>query len=286
VISIVIPAYNEADSIPGSVKSCFEVLASTQADKFEVIVVDDGSQDETSELAQTAGARVIRNLYNMGYGFSLKAGIGAAQYDTIVITDADGTYPIERLPNLLEIYGRGFNMVVGSRQGKFYRESFFKMPLRLLLKRLVEFSVDREIPDINSGFRIFSKQEITPYFNRLCDTFSFTTSLTLAYMMTGKFVAYEPIDYYKRVGKTKVRLFKDSLRTLQYVVQAILYYNPLKIFIVMCCCTLVFSLFCFLISATLGLLSGFILGVGSILVTMIIFALGLLADLLRQIMVK
>lgn len=283
MISIVIPAYNEADSILVTVKSCFEALAPHIG---EVIVVDDNSQDNTSELAEKAGAKVVRNLNNMGYGFSLKAGILAAQYDTIVITDADGTYPITRLQDLLSIYKRGFNMVVGCRTGRFYRESFLKMPLRLLLKWLVEFSVDQEIPDINSGFRIFSKEEITPYFMRLCNTFSFTTSLTLAYMMTGKFVTYEPIEYYKRIGKTKVRLLKDSMRTLLYVVQAILYYNPLKIFLVMCGCTLTFSLFCFLMSATLGLLSGFILGVGSILVTIIIFALGLLADLLRQIMVK
>src|SRR4029078_4649950 len=78
------------------------------------------------------------------------------------------------------------------------------------------------------------KKEIKPFFPKLCDTFSFTTSLTLAYMMTGRFVQYIPIDYKKREGKTKVRLFRDSMRTLQFIVEAIMFYNPIKIFLVFC----------------------------------------------------
>jgi len=104
--------------------------------------------------------------------------------------------------------------------------------------------------------------------------------------MSKKFISYIPIPYYKRKGKTKVRIFKDSLRTMQYVVQAILYYNPLKMFIVLSFITLIFSVFFFMISAFFHFLSAFVLGIGCILVAIIIFALGLLADLLRQIMVK
>jgi polyisoprenyl-phosphate glycosyltransferase len=286
VISVIIPAYNEEDAITYSIEAVMKTLMCIEGVDSEIIVIDDGSSDQTSQLAKAAGAKVIRNPHNMGYGFSLKAGIRAAKFDTIAITDADGTYPIAQLPNLLNQYAKGFNMVVGCRTGKYYRESFLKMPLRIILKALVEFAVGRKIPDINSGFRIFSKEDILPYFNHLCDSFSFTTSMTLAYMMTGKFVSYEPIDYHKRIGKTKIRLFRDSLKTLQFIVQAILYYNPIKIFLVMCGLTLSFAVLCFAMSALFGLLSGFILGVGSVLMTILIFALGLLADLLRQIMVK
>ena len=122
-------------------------------------------------------------------------------------------------------------MVVGARTGKYYRESIMKSLLRIILKFLVEFTAGRSIPDINSGLRVFSKKTITNYLQHLCNTFSFTTSLTLAYMMTGKFVEYIPIEYGKRMGVSKVRLFRESLRTLQYITQSIIYYNPLKLFI-------------------------------------------------------
>ena len=248
--------------------------------------MDDGSSDETANLARETGAEVIKHPHNIGYGRSLKDGIRNAKYDTVVITDADGTYPLDEIPPLLKEYKNGFNMVVGARTGKHYRESIFKSPLRKILKWLVEFTAGRKIPDINSGLRVFSKKEAIPYLSHLCDTFSFTTSMTLAYMMTGKYVTYMPIPYNKRVGESKVRLFRDSLRTLQYIVQAILYYNPIKLFIVICGFTLSFSVLCFFMSAFLQLTSAFYLGVGSILVTLIIVSLGLLADLLCQIMGK
>ncbi|NEQ64719.1 MAG: glycosyltransferase family 2 protein [Symploca sp. SIO2D2] len=286
MISVIIPALNEENSIVLTVKEVLRVLASLDMMDAEVIIIDDGSSDSTGKLATEAGAKVIRHPHNMGYGFSLKTGIKAARFDTIVITDADGTYPIEAIPKLLEEYEKGFNLVVGSRTGRYYRESLLKMPLRIVLRWLVEFVVGHSVPDINSGLRVFSKQDILPYFNHLCDSFSFTTSMTLAYSMTKKFLTYIPITYHKRIGKTKVRLLRDSLRTLQYIVQAALYYNPLKIFIVLCFLVLFCSVIFFMISIIFNFLSAFILGIGCILLTIIIFALGLIADLLRQIMVK
>ena len=177
-------------------------------------------------------------------------------------------------------------MVVGKRTGKFFRESIIKSPLRKILKFLVEFTAGRSIPDINSGFRIFTKSTVQNYFNHLCNTFSFTTSLTLAYMMTGKTVHYVDIPYNERKGQTKVRLFRDSLRTLQYIVQAINYYNPLKIFILFAFLCFSSSLIGFLMSAIFGFKSGFYLGVGGLLTCIIIFCFGLIADLLKQIMDK
>lgn len=284
MISIIIPAYNEQDAIVETVKSARRVLTDDGIEPCEILVVDDGSSDETANLAREAGAEVIKHPHNIGYGRSLKDGIRNAKFDTVVITDADGTYPLDEIPSLLKEYKNGFNMVVGARTGKHYRESWFKAPLRMILKWLVEFTAGRKIPDINSGLRVFSKKEAIPYLNHLCDTFSFTTSITLAYMMTGKYVSYIPIPYSKRVGQSKVRLFRDSLRTLQYIVQSILYYNPIKLFIVICGFTLLFSASCFLIAALVQHTGGFYLGIGSILVTLIIFSLGLIADLLCQIM--
>jgi glycosyltransferase involved in cell wall biosynthesis len=285
VISGVIPAYNEEMAIAETVRSLYKVLESLGV-PFEVIVVNDGSTDATGELAEEAGARVIHHPHNVGYGRSLKSGIQAAQYDCIAITDADGTYPVEEIPRLLEVMQQGYDMVVGERTGDAYREGRAKSFLRRALKVLVEFSAEREVPDINSGLRLFRREIALSHLAQLCDTFSFTTSLTLAFMMTGRFVGYVPIPYQARVGETKVRLFWDTYRTYLYVVQAILYYRPLKIFTVLCTVALIFSSIAVMLGFVLQVRSGFMLGVGGLVATLVIFSLGLLADLLKQIMNK
>lgn len=284
MISIIIPAYNEETVITDTVERCKKILAIIGNETSEVIVVDDYSQDKTRELAERAGALVIRHPHNAGYGRSLKSGIRKAVNDIILITDADGTYPIESIPQIYNEYIKGTDMVVGARQGKNYDESFKKKFLRIILKKMVEYTAGRKIDDINSGLRIFSKTTILKYFDTLCDTFSFTTSVTLAYMMTGKFVKYIPIEYHKRVGKTKVRLFRDTLRTLQYITEAILYYNPIKIFIMLCFLVLMFSLISFSVAFFLHLHSAMLLGIGSVLLSIFIFGLGLLAIILKQIL--
>jgi glycosyltransferase involved in cell wall biosynthesis len=283
-VSVVIPAYDEENGIELTIHSLHGVFKKSGFENYEVIVVDDGSSDSTGARARQAGARVVTHPHNVGYGRSLKDGIAAARHDVVVIADADGTYPVDRIPDLLQQYVQGFDMVVGQRTGNHYRESAIKAPLRRILKFLVEYTAGRKVPDINSGLRVFSRKSVQPYFQHLCDTFSFTTSLTLAYMLTGKFVTYVPIGYHERIGRTKVRLFRESLRTLQYIVQAIIYYNPLKIFLMMSALCLLFAGFSLAVAMIFQITSAFILSVGSILVAMLVFALGLLADLLKQIM--
>jgi glycosyltransferase involved in cell wall biosynthesis len=286
MISIIIPAYNEESSIVDTVKRCLAVLADVGDQNSEVIVVDDCSTDQTAKFAVAAGAIVVRHPDNAGYGRSLKDGIRNAKNNAIAITDADGTYPIESIPLLYEKYKEGFDMVVGARKGKNYDESIKKKILRVILKRLVEYTSGRKIHDINSGLRIFSRDTIIQYFDTLCDTFSFTTSVTLAYMMTHRFVTYLPIDYHKRMGKTKVRLFRDTLRTLQYIVEAILFYNPLKIFLLLCWLILLFGLFNVGIAFAFHLTSAFILSVASVILAIIFFGLGLIAVLMKQILMR
>lgn len=289
MFSIVIPAYNEEDAIEPTVEYIKKTLSDLDIGPWELVIVDDGSQDKTFDRLKKYSQdsiKVVRHPHNLGYGRSLKDGIDAATYDTIVIIDCDLTYPFEKISDLLELYDQGFDMVVGARTGKFYKESLIKSPLRRILRFLVEFTAGRSIPDINSGFRVFSKLTVKKYFKHLCETFSFTTSMTLAYMMTGKTVKYTNIPYHAREGKTKVKLLSDSLRTLQYIVQAVTYYNPLKIF-------LLFTIFCFICSvigflsaAFFNIKSGFYLGVGGLLMCLVIMCFGLIADLLKQIMDK
>ncbi|MGE5537690.1 MAG: glycosyltransferase family 2 protein [Gemmatimonas sp.] len=284
MLSVVIPALNEEEAITQTVTTAREVLERNGIAPVEVIVVDDGSSDATGARAAAVGARVIRHPHNVGYGRSLKDGILAASYDTIAISDADGTYPLEDLPVLFAMKNAGYDMVVGARTGPYYQESMIKSPLRWVLRLIVEWTAGRRIPDINSGLRVFSRDITLRYFDRLCDTFSFTTSLTLAYMMNSRFVAYREIDYKKRIGHTRVRLFRDALKTLQFITEAAVYYNPLKIFTLLA--------FLCLVAATLSIAVGlithfatlFMLGAGAILAGIIVLSLGFVCVLLKQIM--
>ena len=227
-ISIVIPAFNEEKAI-GSVVDALKALPLDA----EVIIVDDGSLDATASIAEAHGARVVRRPQNSGYGRSVKDGVRHATRDVIVVSDADGTYPIDRIPSLLEEFERGFDMVVGARQGPAYRGSPLKSLARLFLKFIVEFTTGERIPDVNSGMRIFRKSAATPYFPDICEGFSFTTTITLVYHLTHKTVSYVPIAYEKRIGHSKVKMFHDTLRTLQYITECIVRYNPLKIFLLL-----------------------------------------------------
>ena len=281
-LSLVIPCLNEEGVIVETIQKARSVFDSMDLEDYEIIIVDDGSTDQSTKLALSEGAKVIEHPHNVGYGKSIKDGISQAKYDTIIISDADGTYPLEEIPKLTKEYEKGFDMVVGARTGPHYRESWSKEILRYILKWLVEFTAGRPIPDINSGLRVFSRKVSMQFFNSLCDTFSFTTGITLAYMLSMKYVVYIPIPYKNRVGKSKVRIFRDSLRTLQYIIEAILFYNPIKIFIVLCFFNLLFSLACFSIAYILNLEIGFFIGMAGILSTFVIFSLGLLSFLLSK----
>ena len=233
-VSVVIPAFNEEDAIAETLEGVRAAIAQSECEQSEIVVVDDGSSDRTAEIAEANGARVLRKPLNIGYGHSLKLGIDAAHHDTIVILDADGTYPIQQIPRLLGLYRDGYNMVVGERTGEHYRQSWFKAPMRHILRFIVEFTTGRRIPDPNSGMRIFSKAEISALFPYLSNSFSFTISSTLAYILNSYYVAYAKIPYYRRIGKSKVRLLRDSLRVLQFVISAVLLYNPIKMFLIVC----------------------------------------------------
>lgn len=282
-VSCVVPAWNESPAIE---PTCAQALAALQSLNvpYQLIVVDDGSSDDTATKAKAAGATVISHPMNAGYGRSLKTGIDSAKYDTIVIMDADGTYPIDRVGELLLHYDRGIDMVVAQRQGAAYRESLVKMPLRIVLKSIVEFVSGRDVPDVNSGLRVFSRSSVRNYYPHLCDTFSFTSSLTLSYLMSGRFVKFVPMPYGERIGKTKVRIIRDSLRSLQYVFQQAIYYNPLKIFFSLSAFCLILSALFLVLGVGFQIRTAFFLAAGSFLVALIVVAMGILGELLKQIM--
>ncbi|MBI2915463.1 MAG: glycosyltransferase family 2 protein, partial [Elusimicrobia bacterium] len=156
-VSVILPAYNEADSLQEEITRIKKVLTDAQI-SFEMIVVDDGSTDNTSQIAQSQGVRVIRHPKNRGVGAARKTGILAAQNEIIVTTDADGTYPQEPIPAMLDHLTRnGYDMVVGARRRESGTAYWIRLPAKFLIRKLASYLCREKIPDLNSGLRIFKK---------------------------------------------------------------------------------------------------------------------------------
>lgn len=278
-MSIVIPALNEEEAVGKVVKNIHRVMRATRI-KYEVIVIDDGSDDKTGNSAQSAGARVISHPENLGYGASLKRGITEARYDIIGITDGDGSYPADVFPLMYSFMDR-YDMVVGAREGRAFRGTLIKFLARRIFTFLCEFATGRSIPDINSGLRVFRKELALEHFPRLSLGFSFTTTITLAFFLTGKFIKYVPIDYSVREGRSKVRHFRDTLRAAQIIVETILLYNPVKIFILV----FFFLVFASVLCAVAGVVFmnpylAVIAAVG-IMSSLVILSMGFLSSVIR-----
>jgi glycosyltransferase involved in cell wall biosynthesis len=230
-ISVVIPAYNEQNAVAQTVAAVRSALERAQHE-YEIIVVDDCSTDRTGEVARGAGAIVITHPRNAGYGNSLLTGIRNAKYAWIGIADADGTYPVEELPSMLEeVERRDLDMLVGARQGKHYQGGLVKSCARWCFKLLSEFVVGRRIPDINSGLRVMRRDMVLRFAPALSSGYSFTTTITIIAFLTHHFVDYRPVAYHPRVDTSHVRYVRDTLRTAQIIVMTILFFNPIKLFI-------------------------------------------------------
>jgi glycosyltransferase involved in cell wall biosynthesis len=227
-VSVVIPAFNEEAAIEESVRSVLSIMESTGRE-FELIVVDDGSSDRTGELAKAAGARTISLPENRGYGAALKAGIARSKHDIIVITDADGTYPPESIPVLLDELGE-YDMVVGARVGENVAIPLVRKPAKWFLRMLASYLAGRAIPDLNSGLRVMRKPLVKRFEHLLPAGFSFTTTITLASLCSGSLVRYSTIDYHQRIGESKIRP-SHAVEFLLLILRTIVYFNPLKIFI-------------------------------------------------------
>ena len=229
-ISIVIPAYNEAGAIGPTLAALQEMIAASGL-TAEIIVVDDGSSDGTGKLVkEEKGVRLIRHPNNRGYGASLKTGIRQACHDIIVITDADGTYPISRIPELAAEIGP-FDMVVGARTGQEVHVPLARRPAKAALNGLANYLSGMEIPDLNSGLRAMKRDVVMSYFRLLPSGFSFTTSVTLAMLTNDYNVRFVPIDYFHRTGSSKINPIRDTINFFSLVVRMVLLYRPLRVFI-------------------------------------------------------
>ena len=229
-VSVVIPAYNEAGAIAECTRSLLEVLAEAPF-TCEVIVVDDGSSDDTAaQVRDLEGVHLLQHKSNRGYGAALKTGIRRARGEIIVITDADGTYPVDRIPELVAGM-RECDMVVGARTGESVRVPALRKPAKWFLTRLASYLAEAEIPDLNSGLRAFRRSDVTQLFGILPNGFSFTATITLAMMCSGMMVGFVPINYHERTGRSKIRPLQDTYNFIVLIVRTISYFNPLRVFL-------------------------------------------------------
>lgn len=227
-VSLIIPAFNEESAIQQVTRAARELLEQSGY-RAEIIVVDDGSTDGTARAAQSTGARVLQHRGNRGYGAALKTGITAATHDVIAIIDSDGTYPPKYLPAMLEELERA-DMVVGARVGKDVHIPFVRLPAKWALRRLADYVSGSQIPDLNSGLRVFRRDMAMQYFPILPNQFSFTTTITLAMLCDNYAVSYIPIDYHKRKGKSKIVPWDAGSFAILILRMAMLF-RPLRVFI-------------------------------------------------------
>lgn len=223
-ISIVLPAKNEALSVGETVRKILAHLA-----QAEVIVVNDGSTDETAHVAEQAGARVVHHPYSKGNGAAIKTGARAATGDVIVFMDADGQHDPADIPRLLAKIEQGHDLVVGARQ-KGSQASMGRGLANGFYNRLATWMTGHRVEDLTSGFRAVRAGKFREFLYLLPNGFSYPTTSTMAFFRAGYSVAYVPIHAAPRIGKSHIRLLRDGTRFLLIIFKIGTLFSPLKIF--------------------------------------------------------
>lgn len=231
-LTVVIPCFNEEAAVEGAINAISAAVGNLGA--HQMIAVDDGSTDSTGEILDRLAARlselvVIHHGENRGYGAALKSGIQRAASEIIAITDADGSYPVDRIPALFDRM-TDTDMVVGSRTGENVANSPLRRIPKAFLAAYCSWISRVRIPDINSGMRVFRKSAVERYLHILPDGFSFTTTITVAFLTNRHEVRFVPIDYAPRIGKSKIRPIRDTLGFLQLILRTGIYFAPLRAF--------------------------------------------------------
>ena len=279
-VSIIIPAYREAEGISGVVAGVRKAMKLLDL-SHEIIVVDDGSDDETAERAEAAGARVISHPYNMGNGAAVKAGIRSVRGRYLVTLDGDGQHSPEDIPLLLEKLKK-YDMAVGART-KNSEASFYRSLANKIYNWLASYICKRKIEDLTSGFRAIKTEIARCFVYLLPNSFSYPTTITMAVVRSGYSLAYVPIKAHRRVGKSKIKLIKDGARFLLIIIKIATLFSPMRIFLPV-------STIMFLLGFCYGLFKVFVLGgrygpTSAMLMTMgvVIFMVGLVSEQVAQL---
>lgn len=230
--SIIIPIYNEEESISKVIADIRRYLPEKEYD-YEIVAVNDGSTDKTRRiLEQIDNIKIINHPENKGYGSSIKKGINRSDGEYIFIIDADGTYPVDAMPEFLK-YAKDYDMVSGYRQGKNldHRWLYSQKLAKLILKRLAGYVTGTKIPDINCGLRIFRKDIAKNFWNLYPEGFSFTATSLVAFLSNGYSVKFIPIDYHKRSGKSTLKPLRSFTAFINLILKISLFFKPIRVFV-------------------------------------------------------
>lgn len=231
-VSIIIPACNESAGLNHFLNNLIKAYPKPE---YEVIIVNDGSTDNTAEIAQNFGAKVISHPYQIGNGAAIKTGARNAQGEIFVFMDGDGQHDINNIKSLLDVYKgqhASYDMVVGYRQHK-AQASFLRGLGNRVYNKLASYLVGQPILDLTSGFRVVNGRYFKQFLYLLPNTFSYPSTITMAFFRTGYSVKYAPITVHKRIGKGHERPLSttDGFRFLIIIYKITTLYSPLKIFI-------------------------------------------------------
>ena len=223
-VTVVIPAFNEEAAIGKTISKIRRLYPN-----FQILVVDDGSSDNTAKVALEAGAEVVRHPYNIGNGAAVKTGIRHAQGKYTVLMDGDGQHRPEDIKRLLE-YSDRYDLVVGARDAK-GQASLARSIANWCYNKLASYVGKFQIKDLTSGFRIFETATVRRYLYLFPNTFSYPTTSTLAYLRSGLTIKYVPIKVKKRIGKSKISILRDGSRFILIILRIATLYSPLRVFL-------------------------------------------------------
>ena len=274
-VSIIIPAYNEAQTI-GDIVSRIRALYPD----FEIIVVNDGSTDETAVIAEEAGATVYSHPYNIGNGAAIKSGIRAASGDILVFMDADFQHNPEDIETMLNHFP-DYDMVVGARSNK-DQTSLGRALGNKIYNWLASYVSKYKVQDLTSGFRAIKSDIAKQFLYLLPNSYSYPTTLTLGVLRTGRALKYIPITVkVRKAGKSNIKIFKDGIRFFMIIVKICTLFSPFRIFLpvsfIMFCLGLCYYIYTFLTSGRFTNMSALLFTT-----SIIIFMMGLISEQICQ----
>lgn len=235
-VTIVLACYNEQDHVLREVERISAAMTASDYEDWELLAVDDGSTDRTLEILNEARLRfphlrVLALPRNGGSGTARRIGTQQARGEIVVWTDADMTYPNERIPELVDLLTKdpAIDQVVGARTSEQGTHKLLRVPAKWLIRKIAERLAGEKIPDLNSGLRAFRREVSLPYLRLLPPGFSCVTTITMAFLHNQHHVHYVPIAYAKRSGRSKFHFVKDAYRYILQVLRMVMYFNPLRV---------------------------------------------------------